>query len=75
MATAAVLPHHLIEAFLAVGAAAVISRNPQHTSDLSAAEAAAYFKELYTALFAQQLSTLDAMNATGELSIASPVML
>lgn len=61
------LPYHLIEAFLAVGAAAVVSKSPQHTSDLSAAEVAAYFRELYTALFDKQISILDAVNAAGEL--------
>ncbi|KAL3158161.1 hypothetical protein ABBQ32_011753 [Trebouxia sp. C0010 RCD-2024] len=65
VATAVMLPYHLIEAFLAVGAAAVVSKSPQHTSDLSAAEVAAYFRELYTALFDKQISILDAVNAAG----------
>lgn len=66
MSTAAVLSQNLVEAFLAVGATAVISRHPQHTADLSAAELAAYFRELYTALFDKQCSTADAVHAAGE---------
>ena len=66
MASVAVLPRHLIEAFLTAGAAAVISRNPQHTSNLSAAEMAAYFRELYTALLEEQCSIVDAMRRAGE---------
>lgn len=66
MATAAVLPQDTIQAFLSAGAAAVVSRNPTHKASLSAAEVAAYFRELYKALFEEQCSISDAVNAAGE---------
>lgn len=66
MATAAVVPQALIQAFLSAGAAAVVSKNPTHKACLSAAEVAAYFRELYKALFEDQCSISDAVNAAGE---------
>lgn len=68
MATAAAIPHDLVQAFLGAGAAAVISRSPNCNFDVSEAEVAAYFRELYKALFEERCSTIDAVNAAGEPS-------
>ena len=60
------VPQDTIQAFLSAGAAAVISKTATHKPHLSAAEATAYFRELYQALFEEQCSISDAVNAAGE---------
>ena len=68
VATAAAVPQDLIQAFLSAGAVAVISRSPMSTPNSSAAEVAAYFRELYRALFEEQCSILEAVNIAGKHS-------
>ena len=67
MATAAVVPQDLVQAFLSAGAVAVISRSPSKPNS-SAAEIATYFRELYTVLFEEHCSIIEAVNAVGEPS-------
>ena len=68
VATAAVVPQSLVQAFLSAGAVAVVSRSSICKPDSSAAEIATYFRELYKALFEEQCSIIEAVKAAGEPS-------
>ena len=68
VATAAVVPQDLVQAFLSAGAVAVISRSPTSKPMSSAAEVATYFREFYRALFEEQRSILGAVHTAGEPS-------